>query len=124
MRDYFKFKFNRIFNKTNKKAIIIASDDWGSIRLKTLDDRNYLESAGLKIQGNRFDSFDALETNKDLELLFEVLLKYKDKDGNHPVITAVMNVANPDFAKIKSSNFENYYFETLKETFTLLYILH
>ena len=58
-----------------------------------------------------------METNEDLELLFEVLTKYKDHNGNHPCITAVTNVANPDFKKIKESDFQEYHYETIASTY-------
>jgi hypothetical protein len=102
--------------QTNKKQIILLSDDWGSVRIKSKEDQNQLVKKGLSIN-NRFDLYDTLETNDDLELLFEVLTKYKDYKENHPVITAVANVGNPDFNKIKENHFKNYYFETIQETY-------
>lgn len=102
--------------QTNKKQILFLSDDWGSVRIKSKADQADLIKKGFKIE-SRFDQFDSLETNEDLELLFEVLTKYKDHNGNHPCITAVTNVANPDFNKIKEDNFQNYYFETIEQTY-------
>lgn len=102
--------------KTEKKLVLFLSDDWGSVRIKSKEDQNQLISKGYDIN-NRFDLFDSLETNKDLELLFEVLTKHKDANGNHPIITAVSNVANPDFEKIRISNFANYYYEIIDQTY-------
>jgi hypothetical protein len=102
--------------KTNKKLIVFLSDDWGSVRIKSLDDQKELVAKGLKIN-NRFDQFDTLESNTDMEALFEVLLKHKDHKGNHPVITAVTNVANPDFKRIKEEGFKNYYYESIEQTY-------
>ena len=93
--------------QTNKKQILFLSDDWGSVRIKSKEDQADLIKKGYKV-ASRFDQFDSLETNEDLELLFEVLTKYKDHSGNHPCITAVTNVANPDFKKIKESDFQEY----------------
>jgi hypothetical protein len=92
------------------------SDDWGSVRIKSLQDQQELLKKGLEIN-NRFDLYDTLETNKDLEELFEVLLKHKDSKGNHPVITAVTNVGNPDFEKIKDNDFNEYFYETIDKTY-------
>lgn len=97
--------------KTNKKQIVFLSDDWGSYRMKSKKAQQELKNKGLRIQ-NRFDQFDSLETNIDLELLLELLKKHKDYLGNHPIITAVTNVANPDFKKIRSSAFRSYHFKT------------
>lgn len=116
MKYLFKNICSKIGYQTNKKQILFLSDDWGSVRIKSKIDQAALIEKGLKIE-SRFDQFDALETNEDLELLFEVLTKYKDYKGNHPCITAVTNVANPDFKKIKDDNFQNYHYETIEETY-------
>lgn len=102
--------------QTNKKQILFLSDDWGCVRIKSTQDQEALVKKGLIIN-NRFDQYDSLETNEDLELLFEVLTKYKDHNGNHPCITAVTNVANPDFKKIKESDFQEYHYETIASTY-------
>lgn len=102
--------------KTNKKLIIFLSDDWGSVRMKSVKDQEQLVEKGFKIK-SRFDQYDTLESDEDLERLFDVLLSHKDYKGNHPVITAVSNVANPDFQKIKEEDFQNYYFESVEETY-------
>lgn len=99
-----------------EKYIVFLSDDWGSVRMKSKDDRDSLKDLGLKLI-NRFNRFDGLETNKDLELLFEVLYKYKDSTGRHPVITAVSNVANPDFNAIKELQYQEYIYETVDKTY-------
>ena len=60
--------------------------------------------------------YDSLESNSDLELLFEVLTSFKDINGNHPVITANVVMTNPDFDKIRESEFKNYYYELFINT--------
>jgi hypothetical protein len=84
--------------------------------MKSLKDQKELAAKGLKIN-NRFDQFDTLESKADMESLFEVLLKHKDHKGNHPVITAVTNVANPDFKRIQEDAFSNYHFESIEQTY-------
>lgn len=101
---------------TKRKLIIFASDDWGGVRIRSAEARKLLLEAGVEMDGNRFDRFDMLESNEDLEGLFEVLLSHKDHKGNHPVITAVANVANPDFEKIKATGFSEYHYEPFTET--------
>jgi hypothetical protein len=102
--------------QTDKKQILILSDDWGSLRIRSAKDQKQLVAKGLKIN-NRFNQFDTLETNTDMQKLFEVLLKHKDHKGNHPTITAVTNVANPDFKSIQEDNFQNYYHESIEQTY-------
>ena len=44
------------------------------------------------------------------------MIKFKDKNGNHPVFTPMSVVANPDFNKIKENGYESYHYETFDET--------
>lgn len=101
---------------TNRKIIIIDSDDWGSIRMPSKEVYNELIQNGIKVNDCSFCKYDSLASEKDLKLLFEVLLRHKSINGKNPVITANTIVANPDFEKIKEADFTKYYFETFTET--------
>ncbi|HEX8563137.1 MAG TPA: polysaccharide (de)acetylase [Flavobacterium sp.] len=115
-----KALLNLIYNtlgwKTSRKFIVINSDDWGSVRIESAQDRASLQQKGFSMDGNRFNKFDMLESNEDLEQLFSTLRKFKDHRGNHPVITALTNVANPAFDKIRKNGFKEYFFEPFSET--------
>ncbi len=102
--------------RTNRKIIVIESDDWGSVRTHSKAAYERLIAKGLELDRSNFTKFDALESNRDVENLFEVLTKYKDVSGRHPVFTPMCVVANPDFDKIKASEFTEYYFESFLET--------
>lgn len=102
--------------KFNTRSLIFLSDDWGSVRIRSKQDQEELIKKDFNIT-NRFDKYDALETNEDIEQLFEVLTKYKDHKGNHPVITAVTNTGNPDFIKIEDSDLKEYTHETIEATY-------
>ncbi len=104
--------------KTKRKIIVFESDDWGSIRMPSVDVFDKLKNAGIPVEKSAYCKFDSLESNTDLEMLFEVLLKFKDKHGNHPIITANTVVSNPDFEKIKESEFNEYHYEPFTETLT------
>ncbi len=67
-------------------------------------------------EGARFNAYDSLATSSDLSALFETLISVKDGIGNHPVITPVSVVANPDFKRIRDSSFSEYYYEPITET--------
>jgi hypothetical protein len=101
---------------SKRKIIIFISDDWGGVRIRSVAARDRLISFGLNMNGNRFDRYDTLESNSDMECLFDILMKHKDQNGKFPLITAACNVANPDFRKIKEAEFKNYYYETFTET--------
>ena len=62
--------------------LVISSDDWGGS--------------------------DPLETPRDLQQLASILRKFKDAYGNHPIITAYMNPAAPDYENIIESDYQRY----------------
>jgi hypothetical protein len=108
--------YNSLGWKTKRKLVVILSDDWGSIRVPSKESREKLIALGIDMNTNRFNKFDSLESNLDLENLFEVLLHHKDCNGNHPVFTAMTNVANPDFNNIKNNDFRAYFYEPFTES--------
>ena len=101
---------------TKRKIVVIESDDWGSVRMSSLNAFESLKRCGIDESNNHYNLYDALESNDDLEMLFEVLTNFKDKNGKHPVFTGVNIVANPDFDKIKATNFSEYFYEPFTET--------
>jgi hypothetical protein len=103
--------------RTNRKIVVIESDDWGSIRMPSKKVYEKLLKFGIKVDQCHFNRFDSLEGDEDLTQLFDVLLSFKDKNGKHPVITANLLVANPLFEKIKESDFTEYFYEPVTETF-------
>lgn len=118
-----EFKKNIIRNisnipgwSTRRKIVVIESDDWGSVRMSSGQAFESLKKKGVDESGNHYNINDALESNQDLELLYEMLVKHKDKNGQHPVMTGVNIMANPDFEKIKANNFTEYFYEPVTET--------
>lgn len=114
-RDLIRYASNMIGWSTKRKIVVIESDDWGSIYQSSNNAHNALEKSGLSMSSHYLTN-DALESNSDLESLFEVLSNYKDCKGNCPVFTAVSVVANPDFDKIEKSNFQQYHYEDFTTT--------
>ena len=98
------------------KIVVIESDDWGSIRMPNRDVYDTLVRKGFDFSNQPYERVDSIATEEDLTALFQVLSKYKDCRGNHPIFTALSISANPDFDKIKESGFEKYYYESLEET--------
>lgn len=107
---------NSLSLRTKRKLIVIESDDWGSIRMPSKSSYDDLLRQGAISEKDPFAKFDSLASNEDLEKLFETLISFKDFKGNPPVITANTIVANPNFSKIKETEFKNYYFEKFTET--------
>lgn len=101
---------------TNRKIVVIESDDWGSIRMPSIDTFHKMAALNLDVVGNCYNENDSLATKDDLSLLFEILSSHKDSKGNSPKITANTCVANPDFEKIKASDFSSYFYEPFTTT--------
>lgn len=106
--------------KTNRKIIVIESDDWGSIRMPDTRALKSLSKHNIKINNDYYSQLDTVARKDDLEHLFELLYSFNDFKGNNPIITANTIVANPDFEKIKESNFESYEYETFDKTINKL----
>jgi len=105
---------------SNRRIVVIESDDWGSIRMPSRKAYRRLLNAGLNLNGGdgqRYSLYDSLETSKDLELLYEILYSAKDCNNVSAVVTANIVVANPDFDKIEGSDFQHYFYEPVSETF-------
>lgn len=102
--------------KISSKVIVFESDDWGAIRTPGKDVLDHLERKGFDIKGSLYKA-DALASKEDLEDLFSLLLKFKGSDGGPAKFTANAIMANPDFDKIKASDYREYHFEPFYETF-------
>lgn len=104
---------------SNRKIVVIESDDWGSIRMPSKKVFEYLQNSGVDIvtgDNLRFNSNDSLASANDLSALFEVLTSVKDKNQKSAVLTPVSIMANPDFEKIKLSAYQEYFYEPFTET--------
>lgn len=103
--------------KTNRKLVVIESDDWGSIRMPSREVYEKLLSMGDRVDKDPFTKYDALESEKDLKNLMELLVSFKDKNGNSPVFTMNYAMGNPDFERIEESGFSKYVFEPFIQTY-------
>jgi hypothetical protein len=102
--------------RTNRKIVVIESDDWGSIRMPSKQIYSFLIKKGIKVDGLCYNKYDSLASETDLSMLFDVLSSVKDKNNCSAIITANTIVGNPDFDKIKESDFNEYHFEPFTKT--------
>lgn len=114
MTSYMEF---RDIKTPGRHILIIESDDWGSIRVPSRQVYDALMSEGYAMDSRPYERYDCLESNNDIDELQDVLLRFTDKNGNHPVITMNYLSANPDFEQIKSGGFKRYYYETINKTY-------
>lgn len=105
----------------NNRLVVIESDDWGAIR--TVNPNNYANY--LKIfpdsVKNPYLRYDTLANSEDLNALFETLSSVKDSINRSAVITFNTVVANPDFEKIKTSEYNSYAYEPFQKTLERYY---
>lgn len=80
-----------------------------------------LSSRGLKVDNSRFNKYDTIESSADLDLLFTSLRSVRDANNRPAIMTPVLNVANPDFLKIKEADFSRYFYEPFTVTLERYY---
>lgn len=103
--------------KTDRKIVVIESDDWGSIRMPSTDVLQDLMRKGIMLHPEAgYDKYDTLASNQDLESLMNILSSVNDMNGNPAKITLNYLMANPDFNKIKESEFTEYHYELFTDT--------
>jgi hypothetical protein len=108
---------NIVGPRVNKKIVVIEADDYGGIRIPSAEAYVKMRAAGVDIDPSRYNLLDTLENKEDLQALFEILDSVKDKNGHGAVMSPFVNVANPDFEKIKASGYQQYFYEPFTSTF-------
>ena len=93
--------------RTDRKIVVIESDDWGSIRMPSRSAYEKLLHSGVAVDRDPYSRYDCLASEDDLTALFEILGSHRGSDGRPAVFTANCVVANPDFDKIRAANFED-----------------
>lgn len=109
---------NHLGPKIRDKVIVFESDDWGMIRtsskkaLDNLGDFYPLHQCG-------YSSNDSLERDKDITGLLEILNANKSEasENQTPKITLNFVMFNPDFQRIRESQFNHYYRESFLTTY-------
>jgi hypothetical protein len=87
--------------KCKQPIVIFQSDDWGMVRSPV--NKNFVSDYGEP----KIWAYDQLESAEELELLYQVLCKYKDANGYHPSIEANFIVSNPDFITTKEVDYRS-----------------
>jgi hypothetical protein len=103
--------------KTNHKYLIIESDDWGAIRMPSKSTYNLFIEKKIPVNNLHIDKYDSLESEEDLNALFNVLTSVEDSKGNPAVLTAYQVMANPNFEAIEKNGRKEYVYETILETY-------
>lgn len=101
---------------TDRRILVIESDDWGAARSPSLKVVENLKKSGFITGLSHYVQNDSLASEEDLYKLFQTLKSQKDCKGKSPIITANIILANPDYERIKEYGFNEYYFEWFTET--------
>jgi len=107
--------------RTKRKIVVLESDDWGSVRMPSKEVFNALLQEGISVNKCPFMRLDSVADANDLKYLFDTLTSIKDGSGRSLQITANTIVANPDFKKIRESNFKEYFFEDFQTSIERIY---
>jgi hypothetical protein len=105
--------------RSRRKFLIIESDDWGSIRMPSIQAFERLKAKGVPLKTGNSEGYNRLDTlagPDDFSALFDLLSSVKDKNGRQAVFTAMSLSANPDFDKIRASGYEEYFYESFPNT--------
>lgn len=111
------FHTNLKGNAVKNKIVVFESDDWGSIRISSKANQDFLSLKGIDFSEDQYSMYDGLEKDDDVDLLADTLLGFKNVEGKNPKFTLNTVTANPDFNKIKNSDFSEYFFESASSTY-------
>lgn len=95
--------------RTNRKIVVIESDDWGGIRMPGKDAYSKLQKSKIGKSLSLFDSLDSLERRDDFQNMLELANEFKDYKGNPLIITLNTVMQNPNFKKIEDSGYNQFY---------------
>lgn len=102
--------------RLDRRIVVIESDDWGAIRMRSRAAYDRLLAAGYPVDRNPYERNDALASEEDLELLFDLLARHRDPSGRPAALTANCIMTNPDFAAIRAAEFREYRYEPFTAT--------
>jgi hypothetical protein len=94
--------------KTNRKIIVIESDDWGSIRMPDKKTYNKLQNSRISNSLSLYDRLDSLEHREDFQALLSIGSGFKDSRNKPLIFTLNTVMQNPDFPAIKASGFNDF----------------
>jgi hypothetical protein len=109
------FKQNLGGFTTNRKIVVIESDDWGSVRMPNKEAYKTLIEKGIPVNLCPFLKYDGFENADDFECLSQTIKSIEDNYGKRPKITANYIMSNPDFESIRQSDFSSYHYISLDQ---------
>lgn len=102
--------------KTNRKLLLIQSDDWGSVRISSKYVYNKLINCSDIILDDAYSKYDTIESPDDISVLLDLFSSVRDINNNNVKFTMNFVMGNPDFEKIRNNDYSFYEFETYRDT--------
>lgn len=102
---------------TNRKIVVIESDDWGSVRMASVAAREQLRKLGHPVASSPYHELDGLEKDQDIEALTEALDHIYTPNNSKAKITLNNSTANPDFSNIREAGFEKFIRQPFDQTY-------
>lgn len=94
--------------KTNKKIVVIESDDWGSERFPNIETIKKFAYNGYEVRKCGFSRFDCLETNNDIIALLEIIENISLRYSKKIKISLLCNTSNPNLSLINPNDIHSY----------------
>jgi hypothetical protein len=98
----------------DRPMVLLQSDDWGRVGLRDQAGMKQLQSAGIDLGENPYDSY-TLETTEDLSALCAMLRRHRDSTGRCASIGMNFILANLDFARMAADDFRKIHLLPLSE---------
>ena len=99
--------------KTDRQIIVFESDDWGAVRNSNKENIGVLHSEFSDLKVDNYTAFDCLENQEDVVKLKNILTNHTDSKGRKAKFTLNFATANPDFERIKASDYDKFYYTML-----------
>jgi len=103
--------------KTDRKLLVIESDDWGAIRMPSRQAWERLLAAGIRVDRSRYDNLDCLESGDDFQALMNVIAAHRDASGRPATFTFNTVMGNPDFEAIAHDSFERFHHQGMFDSY-------
>jgi len=100
----------------NKKIVVFESDDWGSIRTPRGASEAF-RKLNIDLKKDPYHRYDILESPIDLEHTTELLKSLERATSRKVKITLNYVMCNPDFERIRASDYQIYYPEDFTTTY-------
>ena len=94
MKEYLKKHIYNFRGTNTPKLLVIEYDNWDSICIPNKQAQQKLVEQNLINSKCTFSKYDTLESAEDYSVLYKVLYKDKNIDGNSPIITANFIMSN------------------------------